>query len=156
MIPLGLEPQVASRFLFEVEGVEIGVFKEVTGLQMTVDPVSVVEGGQNGFVHKLPGRMTWSNIIFKRGLMHGDALFDWVSETSGSGFAGKRNSLDRQWAAITAINSWGIPLRDWTLRDAFPVRWKGPDFSIENRNSLDEELEITHHGFTSKTFTPLP
>jgi phage tail-like protein len=152
-LPLGLEPPIANRFLFEVEDVEIGVFREVRGLELTIETVPVVEGGQNGFVHKLPGRMTWPNIVFKRGLMQSDALFSWVKKTSGSGFAKNDNQLERQWAAIVAIDSIGIPLRAWTLRDAYPVRWKGPDFSTDNyRTQLEEELEIAHHGFSSTTF----
>ena len=152
-LPLGLEPTTANRFLFEVEDVEIGIFKEVKGLEMTVEPVLVAEGGQNGFVHKLPGRMTWPNIVFKRGLMQSDALFSWVKKTSGSGFAKNDNKLERQWASIVALDTLGIPLRAWTLRDAYPVRWRGPEFAADNfRTQLEEELEIAHHGFSSTTF----
>jgi phage tail-like protein len=152
-LPLGLEPSTASRFLFEVEDVEIGIFKEVKGLELNIEPVLVAEGGQNGFVHKLPGRMTWPNIVFKRGLMQSDALFSWVKKTSGSGLAKNDNKVERQWAAIVAIDSLGIPLRAWTLRDAYPVRWRGPEFAVDSvRTQLEEELEIAHHGFSSTTF----
>ena len=150
--PLGIEPPVAARFLFEVEGVEVGVFKEVTGLAFDVEVFPIIEGGQNNYVHQLPGRIKWTNITFKRGVMQSDALFEWASRTSGQGFHGNANKLERQWAAITAINSFGVPLRDWTLFEAFPVRWKGPDFGISNATALEEELVIAHHGFTSKTF----
>ena len=86
--PLGGDLPIADRFLFEVDGVEIGVFREVTGLQVTVNVVEVNEGGQNSFVHKLPARMSWPNIVFKRGLTQSDALFDWLQKSSGEGFAG--------------------------------------------------------------------
>src|ERR1700709_673290 len=85
-LPLGLEHSVNTRFLFEVEGVEIGIFKSVSGLELTVKTHEIAEGGQNGFIHKVPGRMEWPNIVFKRGVMQGDALFDWVKDSSGSHF----------------------------------------------------------------------
>ena len=34
--PLGGEPSTSGRFLFEVDGVEIGMFREVSGLQLDV------------------------------------------------------------------------------------------------------------------------
>src|SRR5690349_7547930 len=94
--PLGDDDiTTADRFLLEVEGVEIGVFREVSGLQVTVDVQEVAEGGQNSYVHKLPSRMSWPNIVFKRGLTKSDALFDWLQQSSGEGFAGNNNSLTR-------------------------------------------------------------
>ena len=77
-----------ATFLFEVDGVAIGEFLEVSGLKLEVEVTTVEEGGENGFVHKLPGRMTWPNLVFKRGMTSSDALFEWVSKSSGDGFAG--------------------------------------------------------------------
>ena len=42
-------------FLFEVDGVQIGVFQEVSGLELQVAVKEYEEGGENGFVHKFPG-----------------------------------------------------------------------------------------------------
>lgn len=150
---LGGDPAIASRFLFEVDGVEIGIFKEVRGLEVTVGTEEIKEGGQNGYVHKIPGRMTWPNIVFRRGLTQSDALFDWMAKSSGEGFAGNGNKLSRSTGAITAITHTGARLRSWQLQAVFPVRWKGPDFGIDKKEALEEELEIAHHGFKSKTFS---
>ena len=43
----------------------------------------------------------------------------------------------------------GQRLRRWNLVDAFPVKWTGPTFAASGSESLSEELEIAHHGFTS-------
>ncbi|MDP9093585.1 MAG: phage tail protein [Actinomycetota bacterium] len=152
--PLGGDPPIANRFLFEVDGVEIGVFKEVRGLEVTVPTEEIREGGQNGFSYKVPGRMVWPNIVFRRGLTQSDALFTWMTKSSGEGFAGAQNKLKRSTGAITAITHTGKRLRSWQLQGVFPVRWKGPDFSIDNKSALEEELEITHHGFRAETHSP--
>lgn len=148
---LGGEPAILSRFLFEVDGVEIGIFKEVRGLEVTVPTEDIKEGGQNDFVYKVPTRMTWANIVLRRGVTQTDALLEWLSKSSGEGFAGNQNKVTRATGAITAINQHLDRLRSWDLAGVFPVRWKGPDFSIERREPLEEELEIAHQGFRSST-----
>ncbi len=148
--PLGGDLPSAGAFLFEVDGVEIGVFREVRGLQVTVGVDELREGGQNGFVRKLPGRMTWPNIVFRRGLTQSDALFDWLSRSSGEGFASKGDKLVRTTGAVTALDSTGTRLRTWELADVFPVRWQGPDFATGRNEPLEEELEVAHHGFRSR------
>lgn len=153
---LGGEPTVTSRFLFEVDGVEIGLFSSVRGLEMTASTEDVVEGGQNGFVHKLPGRFSWPNIVFSRGVTQTDALFEWVQKTSGEGYAAGGNKLVRSTGAITSISATNERLRTWSLDAVFPVRWKGPDFDVSSDSPLVEELEVTHHGFKASTVPPAP
>lgn len=149
--PLGGEPPVSGRFLFEVDGVEIGVFSEVSGLQLTVNVEEYAEGGQNGFVHKLPARMTWPNLVFRRGITDSDALFAWVQKTSGEGFASNGNKLTRSTGAVTIISSDNKRLRSWNLDGVFPIRWSGPSLSVKDNTPLEEELEVAHDGFRSKT-----
>jgi len=150
-LPLGGEPPTASRFLFEVDGIEIGVLREVTGLAVTVGVQEIREGGQNGFVHKMPDRMTWPNLVFRRGVTESDALFTWLGKSSGEGYAGNSNKLTRSTGAVTAIDAIGGRLRSWEFDDVFPVRWQGPDFEASTNATLEEELEVAHHGFRSRT-----
>src|SRR4051812_26099122 len=92
---LGGDLATGSRFLFEVDGVEIGMFGSVSGLQVSVATEEITEGGQNGFVHRVPGRFSWPNIVLKRGLTQADALFDWMQKVSGDGFAANNNVVTR-------------------------------------------------------------
>jgi len=149
----GLIP-VSSQFLFEVDGVQIGIFGEVSGLELHVEVEEYSEGGENGYVHKFPGRMSWPHIVMKAGVTNSDALFQWVSKSSGEGYAAAGNKLNRCTGAITAIGTDGRRLRAWELQGAFPVRWTGPQFSVGSSEALQEELEIAHHGFKSRTFSP--
>ena len=141
----------ASTFLFEVDGVEIGRFMEVSGLEVTVAVEEVEEGGENNYVHKLPGRMTWPNITLKRGITQNDALLTWLNKSSGEQFSANGNKLTRSTAAITLIGPAGQRLRAWEFDGAFPIKWKGPDFAAASSDMAMEELEITHHGFRAKT-----
>lgn len=149
--PLGGEPPVSGRFLLEVDGVEIGVFSEVTGLQVNIGVDEYSEGGQNGYVHKLPGRMTWPNLVFRRGITDSDALFAWVQKSSGEGFASNGNKLNRSTGAVTVVASDDTRLRSWNLDGVFPVRWSGPTLTVARSEALEEELEVAHNGFRAKT-----
>jgi len=141
-----------SNFLFEVDGESIGLFAEVSGLEVNVDTVAYAEGGENGYVHKLPGRLTWPNIVLRRGITNSDALFAWVNKTAGPKFESNHDKLERATAAITLIADDGTRLRSWEMQGAFAVRWSGPTLSAWDEGAATEELEIAHHGFTSKTF----
>ncbi len=148
---LGNEPTIANRFLFEVDGVEIGTFAEVRGLEVTAELEEYAEGGQNGFVHRLPGRLRWPNLVFRRGLTQGDALFAWVNKTAGEGFAAAGNTLVRCTGAVTVLSDRKARLRAWEFDGVFAVRWVGPRFDVDSSQALDEELEVAHNGFRSKT-----
>ncbi len=149
--PLGGDLTTAHRFLFELDGTEIGVFKEVRGLEVTVAVREFAEGGQNAYVHRVPDRMSWPNLVFRRGLTDSNALFDWFNKSSGEGFAAEGSKLTRSTGAVTAVSTSGQRIRTWEFIDVFPVRWKGPDFTVSSDAPLEEELEVAHHGFRART-----
>jgi phage tail-like protein len=140
----------AATFLVEVDDVEIGRFMEISGLEVEVEVESVEEGGENGYTHKLPGRMSWPNLVLKRGITQNDSLLKWLDKSSGEGFAGQGNKLKRTTAAITLLGAGGKRLRTWSFDGAFPIKWRGPTFSADSNEMAVEELEIAHHGFRAK------
>jgi phage tail-like protein len=144
---------MSSNFLFEVDGVEIGSFQEVSGLELNVETEQYEEGGENGFVHQFPGRMSWPHIVLKRGIVQADALFEWVQKSSGEGFATNGNKLTRCTGAIVVIaeDTAHTRMRSWELQGAFPVRWVGPRLAVSVTEALSEEIEVAHQGFKSKT-----
>ena len=140
----------AATFLFEVDGVEIGWFMEVSGLEVTVETEDVQEGGQNSFVHRLPGRMTWPNLRLKRGVTKNDSLLTWLNKSSGEQFTASGNKLSRSSAALTLLGPAGERLRAWEFDGVFPIKWSGPRFAVDSTDAATEELEVTHHGFRAK------
>jgi phage tail-like protein len=142
----------AATFLVEVDDQPIGRFHEVSGLSVEVGVDTVEEGGQNHFVHKLPGRMSWPNVVLKRGLTETDNLLAWLNKSSGDGFAGQQNKVTRSTLAVVLVAADGhTRLRAWNFEGAFPVKWTGPSFAYSSSDAADEELEIAHHGFKAVT-----
>ncbi len=143
----------SSTFLVEVDGIEIGRFMEISGLEVTVETDPITEGGQNSFTHKVPRGMSWPNIVLKRGVTQGNGLFDWLTKASGENFAAAGNKVERHTAAITLVNPQGDRLRAWEFDGAFPVKWSGPNFSASSTEAAVETLEFTHHGFRARDIT---
>lgn len=143
--------QFTATFLLEVDGVTIGRFSEVSGLSVEVSVESVTEGGQNGFVHKLPGSMEWPNLVLKRGVTADDNLFEWFEKSAGEKFEAAGKKVDRSNADVVLVARNGERLRTWTFYEAFPVKWTGPSFAAASSDPLVEELEVAHHGFRSKS-----
>jgi phage tail-like protein len=150
---LGGQPPVAANFVLEVDGVAIGMFGRVRGLEVSIEVEEYAEGGANGFVHRLPGQMRWPSLIFSRGLTDSDNLFEWMNKSAGSGFQAAGGKLERKTAAVTVLDAAGNRLRSYAIEGAFPVRWTGPTLDTLDGTPLSEELEVTHHGFRSDTMT---
>lgn len=140
----------AATFMVEVDGVEIGRFMEVEGLEVTIETRTFVEGGQNSFEHQLPGVMRWPNVVLRRGVTQGDTLFEWLQKSSGEQFDANGNKLQRHSAAITLMGPGGERIRAWEFDGAFPVKWAGPKFAVSSSEMAVEELEFTHHGFRAR------
>ena len=60
------EPANTYRFDVTVDGAELGSFTAVDGLSAEYEVQTYEEGGQNGYVHKLPGRLKYQNIKVSR------------------------------------------------------------------------------------------
>lgn len=146
------EGAYTSTFLVEIDQVELGRFTEISGLQVDLEVEEHVEGGENGFVHKLPGRMKWPNLVLKRGITKDDVLMNWLQDFVGDGMTTRNGQSKRTTLAVTLLGPDGTSrLRKWNVVDAMPVRWAGPTFAATSTDSAVEELEIAHHGFRAAT-----
>ncbi len=138
----------AATFLVEVDGKQLGQFSGASGLSVSVEVKEVVEGGQNFHTHKLPGRFTFDNVRLTRGVTEDNGFLAWIDTTTAGAFEKNGGKMKRTTVAITLVSAAGTRLRTWTLQEAFPVSWSGPDFALANDDFPVEELEIAHHGFT--------
>ncbi len=134
------DPYLGAHFFVEIEGVDQGGFTECTGLQAEVEVTDYQEGGNNGFVHKLPGRTKFTNVVLKHGMIESTDLWDWFQDVS-------RGDFERKDVSVVLYNSEQEEVRRWNLRQAFPSKWVGPAFNTTNAAVAIESLELAHHGF---------
>jgi phage tail-like protein len=138
------DPANALRFDFKIDGVKVASFTAVDGLSAEYVVKTYEEGGENGYIHQLPGRMKYNNLKLTRPVDSGSKdLAAWFSEL------GKSQKLTRHTATVVAYNDNKEVVAQWNLRDVYPVRYTGPSFSAENGKVLTETLELAHNGFLS-------
>src|SRR4029077_1736913 len=59
----------------------LGYFDHCAGLEMSVEVYEYREGGNNDFVHHLPGCVVYPNLTLSRGVTNQDALLKWFQAT---------------------------------------------------------------------------
>jgi phage tail-like protein len=114
----------------------IGYFSACSGLEMSFDVFEYAEGGNNDFVHRLPGPLHHPNLTLSRGLTNEEALMKWFMAT--------HTQAERK--EITLKLTAGGVARTFTFVDAFPVRWTGPTIDSHGGSIASEALEIAHCG----------
>jgi len=142
------DPAVTCRFRVEVDvdeqgQTDLGAFIECEGLSAEYEMKQIREGGENGFVHQLPGQLTFGEVRLSRPI-------DGSSAAVASWFSGMRDRVERTTARITALDPADDELATWTLVDVYPKRWAGPSLSAKGSDVAKETLVLVHHGFVTE------
>lgn len=133
----------ANTLRFDVRlGVDdLGSFTSFEGLTFTYDVKTYEEGGENGFVHSLAGRLKYENLKVTRPVDAQSARFAAWFATLGRG-----GVLRPTTATVTAFNDNKMPVASWTFTGVYPVRYSGPSFSLESGKVALETFEFAHQG----------
>jgi phage tail-like protein len=135
-------PANTMRFDVNIDGVDIGSFTALDGLSASYDIFQYKEGGNNGYVHQLPGRLQYEHIKLTRPVdEHSKSIAAWFSALA------KRSGTGRKTASITAYNDNHEVVAEWSLVDVYPTRYQGPSFSADGAKVALEILELAHNGF---------
>ncbi|HEX2223482.1 MAG TPA: phage tail protein [Thermoanaerobaculia bacterium] len=136
------DPYTAFNFLVEIEGLIAGGFTEVSGLQVETAVEDYQEGGQNEYVHKLPGPTRYpSNLTLKRGLTDVDSFWRWHRGVIAGSFQRKNGT-------IYLLDRRGLPAMWWDFKQAYPVKWSGPDLRAASNEVAVETVELAHRGLS--------
>lgn len=126
-----LFPQLPSDFRFQ----------SVEGLTVDVDTEDFKEGGENRFVHKLPTRTKYSDIVLKRGMFLGSGIVLWCRNAIESFNFQPTNVI------ITLLNADHVPLAAWYVVNAYPVSWSVSDFNAEENKVVIESIKLRYNYF---------
>jgi phage tail-like protein len=133
------EAYPSCRFYVMIDGQAQGVFTEVGGLQVEMDVMDYQEGGNNGFVHRLPGVTKVSNLTLKRGMTSSNEFYKWCAEIAGGKFT-------RRHVTVVMYDAGGKELMRWDILNAYPVKWVGPQLLAPDASAAVETLELAHEG----------
>jgi phage tail-like protein len=136
------DPHTSFNFLIEIQGLVLGGFSEVSGLQVETETDEYREGGLNSYVHKFPKLTKYPNLVFKRGITDSATLWQWYRDVVGG-------KIQRRNGSIILLDSTGVPSSEkwrWNFSQAYPVKWSGPDFKGDGNAVGIEALELVHTG----------
>jgi phage tail-like protein len=136
------DPYMAFNFFVEIEGLIVGGFSEVGGLQVETVVQEYQEGGRNDYVHKLPGPARYpANLTLKRGLTDIETFWSWHQDV----IAG---TIERKNGTIYLLDRQGIPALWWDFKEAYPVKWSGPELRADSNAVAVETVELVHRGIS--------
>jgi phage tail-like protein len=136
---MGTEAYPGCRFYVMIDGQPQGVFTEVGGLQVEMDVLDYQEGGNNGFVHRLPGFTKVSNLTLKRGMTGSNEFYKWCADIANGKFT-------RRHVTVVMYDAAGVELMRWNFVNAYPVKWVGPQLLASDTAAAVEALELAHEG----------
>lgn len=135
------DPALAIRFDVQIDGVELGTFTACDGLAAQYEVYEYEEGGNNLFVHRLPGRLKYDNVKLVRAV-------DKDSGQLASWFTSLSRCVERTTAKITAYDGNRSAIATWSLEGVWPVKYSGPSLASDGSTVATETLELAHHGFS--------
>lgn len=122
-------------------------FSEISGLEATMEVENYDAGGVNDGTLHFPGRVKWSNLVFKRGVLAqrdiGDTSDFWAwlqGYLEGQGV--------RKDGTISLLDETGSPALVWGWRRGLPIKWTGATLNAQQSQIAIEQLEVAHEGLT--------
>jgi phage tail-like protein len=117
-----------------------GAFSEVTGLEATMEPKVIKEGGRNYGALQRMGQVTFATVVLKRGMTANRDLWRWFWLVGQGAYAFRLH------ARISMRDAENQEVLAWELDGAMPVKFKAADLNGKGSDVGIEELHIAHEG----------
>ena len=134
-------PMANNLFSVMIGGDLIGLFTKVSGIEYSVNPYLIKEGGRNFSPHMKPfdGPGQSGDVVLEWGSMRRDKMEAWVhSVAPGLPF--------RRHVFVTQYNREGSAIRIIGLYGAWPKSWKAADLDSNGNEMATESITLVHEG----------
>lgn len=128
-----------SLFGLEIDNVKMGYFTGCSGIGFDMEVIkhkAVSETSQQT-EHKLPGRVKYTEIVFKRGVTANEDLFQWAKTIADGGY-------DYRTAAIVIYDRDLTPLTQFKLDKVWPSKVSVSDLKTDSDEVMIEEITLQH------------
>lgn len=116
-------------------------FQEVSGLSREINTEELKEGGENRYSYHLPSKVTYPNLVLKRGLLTSSGIISWIRDAVEN-FRIKPVNLN-----VTLLNEKHEPLAKWYIVNAYPVKWSISSLKADENAFVVETLELKYQRF---------
>jgi len=120
-----------------------GAFSECTGLEATMEPKVIKEGGSNYGVAQRAGPVSFATVVLKRGICKSRDIW------STFNFIASGKPAPRLQVTITLLDMKSDPVIAWQLDRALPIKFKFADLNAKGTEVGIEELHLSHEGLSS-------
>jgi phage tail-like protein len=124
-----------------------GEFSECDGLDMTVEPKTFHEGGNNTRQVHLVGPVTYGNLSLKRGMTDSQDLWKWFNAAVGNPSGPVRRGALAA-AEIVMRDAKGADRVRYRLYDCLPIKLKAAPMHAKDGVVAIEEMQIAYSYFT--------
>lgn len=124
-------------------------FAECDGLEMTMEPKTVKEGGNNTQVIHLAGPVNYGNLTLKRGMTSNLDLWKWFNAAAGNWRVShpvRRGLLAG--AEIILRDAALAPLLRYAIYDCLPIKLKAAPMNAKDGIIAVEEFQLVYSYFT--------
>jgi phage tail-like protein len=146
----GTKLGLTTRFKVVVQDVDLGGWATCRGLLVDFKHEQIKEGGHYDSFTIIPDRVLYTPITLTRAMTATDSsavqgwlqrvVREWYGDSSDGGYSDHT-------AQITLLDAHQEPVTSWSLRNVYPLRWRGPDLDARSGNVAVETLELAHEGF---------
>lgn len=133
------DPLRNFRFRLEIDSIQQAGFSEVSGFDITVDPIDYREGPESTHVRKLPGLTKYGNVTLKWGITDSTELYDWHRQIVDG-------DIQRKNVAIVVIDESGQDKGRWEIVEAWPTKYDAMDLNAKGNDVSIETLELCNEG----------
>lgn len=113
-------------------------FAECNGLEMTMEPKTVREGGNNREQIHLMGPVSYGQLTLRRGITANVQLWAWFAAANQTG-----RSATAQ-GQVIMLDGTGTPRLIFLLKNCLPVKMRGPSFNARDGLVAIEEMSLVY------------
>ena len=135
------DPLRNFRFRLEIDGIQQAGFSEVSGFDITIDPIDYREGNEPTHVRKLTGLTKYGNVTLKWGVTDSTELYDWHRQIVDG-------DIQRKNVAIVVVDEAGQDKARWAIAEAWPTKYDPVDLNAKGNDIAIETLELSNEGVT--------
>ena len=123
-------------------------FAECDGLEMTMEPKVIREGGNNAQQLHLVGPVTYGNLTLKRGMTGNLDLWKWFQAVASSAGRGAEAAATIQMLDADSAPGDPSPLITFRLTGCLPIKIKAPPLNAKDGQVAIEELQVAYSTLT--------
>lgn len=134
-----VDPYPAYNFKLSI-GADQARFTQCSGIGVRVESVPYREGGGDGTVHQIPGRVEYAAVELRYGLTQSTELWEWF-------LTGVNGSVQRRNVSIAVLERDGVTEAvRWNLLNAWPSEWRGAPLDALGHEVAIESLTLVFEG----------